>query len=118
MSTHTFQTQHNDKLVEVSAGYDTMLQRFWLVVETVVSDEELDAMIEAEEEGENSSEMDEGIIYSNLSDNTQTAQSAQSFDYFETILRDLGIATPEAFLPAVRKSNEDEPNYEVEYVFD
>lgn len=86
-------TTYKDRPVEVIAGWDPMLHRFWTIVEPLDDDNP-----DADEES--------GMIYSNLSDpDVPEDQVKASPDYFASKLKSLGIEVPSDFFAKVAAVN-------------
>lgn len=82
MSRHTFKTTHNDRPVEVCAGWDRPLQGFFMTVLYTDTD----------------AETDYEYAFNNLE---LTLPHPACFDFFRDALHDLGIAPPEAMVDEI-----------------
>lgn len=86
MTQHTFvSTTKDGREVEVMAGWDRPLQGFFMVIEDTNEDS------------------DEGYIFSNFS---VTPCHPKTFDVFETVLREQGIAFPNGLLDELNVDKE------------
>ena len=81
MSRHTFHTTHNDRPVEVAAGWDRPLQGFYMTILYLDNDEIWDK--------------DDEYAFNNL--DTKDPWPAQFNDYV-LMLKDMGITCPEGML--------------------
>lgn len=86
MSQHIYRTKTKDgKEVDVFAGWDKPMQRFYLVIEEVGSDED-------------------EPFYSNLLDpEVENRNTSESFDYFLEVLNGFGIRVPEEMIKAIER---------------
>lgn len=92
MSQHTVVAKYEGKDVEVLAGWDQPLQRFFLVIE-YVNDEDIPE------------DNPEGIVYSNLYDEAllKDVNAEKSFEYFKSKLMELGIVIPVSMIDEVEE---------------
>lgn len=84
--------------VEVLAGWDEPLRRFYLIVEDELYEES--GGLESAHPETNT----EGYVYTNLDDDelNRNISLAQTFDYFENKLKELGIPVPAEFIAKVK----------------
>lgn len=89
MSQEIINCQYEGKDVEVLIGWDSPLQRFYLVIQTIEIDEE---------------DEKEGLIYSNLNDEylILNPSSYQTINYFQSILEKFKITIPETIWEKVK----------------
>ena len=101
MSDFTHNSTYNKKEVEVLAGWDPMLLRFFMVV-TYVNEEDFIQSDNFEDQ--------EGIVYSNLSDVELAYIDDDELDYFAQKLNHYGIKVPDDFFSQVRESQKQHSN--------
>lgn len=88
------QTLYNGHEVEVTAGFDPILHRFWAIVEPVFDDNP-----DADEES--------GMIYSNLDDpDAKDELTKVNLDYFKGKFKAMGIDVPDEFFAKVFAAND------------
>jgi hypothetical protein len=94
MSQHVIELEHKGKEIEVLIGWDRPLQRFFLVIEEIESEDV---------------EPDEEYIYSNLNDSNlpDGCDEYTNLEYFKGILQMLGIEIPQQIFIEVYKNMED-----------
>jgi hypothetical protein len=101
----TFTTPKGVKLeVDVLMGWDEPLQRHFLVVEVLDFDIEV-TEDDIPESLRQTSDVDEGIVYSNLLDNAE----GKGLKYFENKLIELGIKVPESMIVACKSGEGVDP---------